>query len=404
MRGDAQSDWRAFRNLRRAIGWAGGLLLWLTPASFSFAQSLTTLQAATKTDRSADIRISNDQRPSPPLLVFACDGSVSDLEKLFSEPGVLSDLEQLHAGVSVATPELSAERAALVQMLNHAGIPVRAGLSLPAEQGYYVNADNAREAAARFRDFENWTQAYGLHWAAIGLDIEPKVQDFDAIRYGSKWRVARILVARYFVGGHVQRARESYNRLIRRMQAGGYTVETYQFPFIADERKVHSTLLERLSGIVDVRGDREALMVYTSFHPALDSALIWEYGPEAQAIIIGTTVGPENNPHFAPLHWDSFLRDLLVAHHFSDVIGVYNLEGCVRQGFLGRLKTLDWDQSVAIPGDAVRKAEVLRSRIQRAIWIATYLPYFMVALLLAAILLVWQKLRRTHSRGLRESL
>jgi hypothetical protein len=30
-------------------------------------------------------------------------------------------------------------------------------------------------------------------------------------------------------------------------------VETHQFPFIADERRVHSTLLERLAGIVDVR-------------------------------------------------------------------------------------------------------------------------------------------------------
>jgi hypothetical protein len=30
-------------------------------------------------------------------------------------------------------------------------------------------------------------------------------------------------------------------------------VETHQSPFIADERRVHSTLLERLAGIVDVR-------------------------------------------------------------------------------------------------------------------------------------------------------
>jgi hypothetical protein len=87
-------------------------------------------------------------------------------------------------------------------------------------------------------------------------------------------------------------AKDSYAELIREMQGNRYTVETYQFPFIADERDVHSTLLERISGIVDIRADREALMLYTSFNPALDSALIWVYGPEAQAIALGSTKAP----------------------------------------------------------------------------------------------------------------
>lgn len=75
------------------------------------------------------------------------------------------------------------------------------------------------------------------------------------------------------------------------MHRTGYTVETYRFPFIADERDAHSTLLERIAGIVDVRADREALMLHTSLNSALDSALIWVYGPEAQAIVVGSTQG-----------------------------------------------------------------------------------------------------------------
>jgi hypothetical protein len=41
------------------------------------------------------------------------------------------------------------------------------------KQGFYLNAFNADEAAARVRTFERWTSENGLKWAAVGLDIEP---------------------------------------------------------------------------------------------------------------------------------------------------------------------------------------------------------------------------------------
>ena len=125
-----------------------------------------------------------------------------------------------------------------------------------------------------------------------------------------------------------------------------------------------SQLLERLAGIVDVRGDREALMLYTSFNPALGSGLIWLYGPDAQAIAVGSTRGSDSDPHFLPLNWEEFSRDLIVAHRFSPIIGVYSLEGCVRQGFLRRLTTLDWNQSIVIPAESVQKATRLRACVQ----------------------------------------
>jgi hypothetical protein len=58
---------------------------------------------------------------------------------------------------------------------------------------------------------------------------------------------------------------------------------------------------------VDVRGDREVLMLYTSFNQSLDSALIWVYGPDAQAIAVGSTTGPTSDPHFARLNWEEIL-------------------------------------------------------------------------------------------------
>jgi hypothetical protein len=325
-----------------------------------------------------DIRVSGNAN-SPPHIVFACDGSTSELESLFSQPGVISDLKALDAGIALALPDLST-----------------AWLALPGEQGYYLNAGNAPEAAAHFTAFQTWTSAYGLQWAGVGLDIEPNIQEFGALR-SSKWRLAWTLFRRYFDMERIRRAKESYSSLIREIQSQGYPVETYQFPFLADARRVHSTLLERLAGIVDFKGNREVLMIFTSFNYRLASALIWVYGPDAQAIAIGSTSGPDAAPRFTPLHWEEFSRDLIVASHFSREIGVYNLRGSVQQGFLPRLKTLNWNQSVDIPAESIRKATQFRARIQRALWLGSHLPYFAVAALIA---ITWILAHRSRRRRL----
>jgi len=287
-----------------------------------------------------------------------------------------------------------------VRQLNRDGVPVTAWLTLPTAQGYYLNAGNGRQAEARFEDFEKWTTTNRLRWAAIGLDIEPNIQDFATLRQGNKWHLFLTLLGRYVDVRRVRDAKYTYSALIREIQSHGYQVETYQFPFIADERAVRSSVLERLTGIVDVGGDREALMVYTSFNQSLDSGLIRVYGPDAQAIAVGSTTGPTSDPHFARLNWEEFSRDLMVANHFSHVIGVYNLEGCVRQGILARLKNVNWIESVTISGESVRRAMQLRARVQRALWMLSNLPYFLIAILIAFLWTIawWNKrhLRQTE--------
>jgi hypothetical protein len=327
-----------------------------------------------------DVHISGSQ--GVPRLVFASDRPTSELISLLSQAGVMDDLRELKAGVVLSVSDLSEERAHIVEQLNKAGIPVTAWLALPAKQGYYLNAGNEAEAAARFAEFERWSAEYGLRWAAIGLDIEPSLREFSDLR-SSKLRLATTLVQRYFDSSRVERAKQSYAALIREIHDHGYSVETYQFPFLVDERKIHSTLLERLGGIVDVRSDLEVLMLYTSFNTKLDSALIWVYGPEAQAIAVGSTLGSDSDRRFVPLTWEEFSRDLIVAHHFSDVVGVYSLEGCIRQGFFPRLVSMDWNREVVIPAESIRKAGQLRARIQRAIWIGSHLPYLAGMMLIA---------------------
>ncbi len=347
-----------------------------------------------------DIRVPGGR---PPHLVFASDQPTGELESMLAEPGVVADLIDLKAGIALA-PNLTVDDANLVRQLNRDGIPVTAGLAVPTEQGYYLNASNGREAEVRFEDFEKWTTANELRWAGIGLDIEPNIRDFATLRQGRKWHLFLTLLERYFDMRRVRGAKYTYGALIQEIRSHGYQVETYQFPFIADERAVRSSVLERLTGIVDIRGDLEVLMLYTSFNQSLDSALIRVYGPDAQAIAVGSTTGPTSDPHFARLNWEEFSRDLMVANHFSRVIGVYNLEGCVREGFLPRLKNLNWNESVTISAEAVRRATRLRVRVQRALWIASNLPYFLGTILFGFILaIVWRNKRRrrrtAHPRG-----
>lgn len=328
-----------------------------------------------------------------PRIVFACCESpdeAADLRSLFSNPVVISDLKELHAGVAVAIVDLSSGRANAVNLLNKAGIPVTAWLLLPKQQGYYMNSDNAPEGAARFRDFERWTAEYRLRWDAVGIDIEPDLRELAALKQEGGWRPFRYLVRRAIDSQRVTSAREAYAGLIRHIQAGGYTVETYQLPFIVTEREAHSSLLERLLGVVDVRGNIEAVMLYTSFNASIGSAMIWKFGPEAQAITVGVTGGKSG------LDWERLSRDLIVAGHFTNLVGIYSLEGCLQQGFLKHLIGMNWGQTVVIPAASVRKAILLHAVLPGTLWTLSHLAYFVVLII---FLNVWFARRRFRRRS-----
>jgi len=368
------------------IGRRGRLLL--------LALSFVTAAAAAN----RDIVVYNTSEPRPEL-IFACDRQTSELQALFA-PALVDDLRQLRAGVALSTEDLSPERAQVVRMLNAAGIPMIAWIALPRDQGYYVNARNARETTARFEDFDHWTRSNNLHWQAVGLDIEPTLSDYGSIS-GNKLRLLSLALRRAFDSDRVFGARQAYNALIHEMHSRGYVVETYQLPLIADERRAGTTVLERLFGIVDVRGDQEALMLYTSFNHPVGAGVIWQYGPDAQAIAVGSTATSGDaamDAKFPPLNWDEFSRALIVARHFSSVVGVYNLDGCVHQGFFPRLKTMDWSQPVVIPARAVGKAAGLRRLIFVLLWLASHIIYVALLFLLLVGWLVRLIVRRRRRR------
>ena len=314
---------------------------------------------------------------------------------LISNVGMLAQLNALHAGVVFAISDFSPDRALAVRRLSEAGIPVVAGLQLPAEQGVYMNADDAAQASQQFDEFDAWSAKNGLKWAGVGLDIEP---NFGSFR-GAKWHVLKLLIMGTLDGGRMKRARVAYAALIARIHSRGYSAQTYQLPLIALDRNAHSRMIERSVGIVDVRGDLEAVMIYTSFARPSTPAPIWEFGPGAEAIAVGVTLGsgdPALDAKMPPLNWEQFSSDLIVASHFSHVIGVYDLEGCVNQGFLRLLINLDWGQTVTIPGAAIRKIAFLGFGARTLLWILSHFIHIAFFVVLATVWF-WE---RRRNRGL----
>src|SRR6185369_7318472 len=99
------------------------------------------------------------------------------------------------------------------------------------------------------------------------------------------------------------------------------------------------------------------------------------------------------------LNWEEFSRDLVVAHHFSPIVGVYSLEGCVKQGFMPKLKTMDWTQAVVIPAESLKQATQAKNGIHAVLWLGSHFIYFIVGFLLVFIWVVrmiirWRKRKR----------
>jgi hypothetical protein len=95
-----------------------------------------------------------------------------------------------------------------------------------------------------------------------------------------------------------------------------------------------------------------------------------------------------------PLNWDELSNDLIVASHFTNNIGIFSLEGCVQHGFLPLLKNFDWNQSVVLSGESIKKVAHFRKGIQIAIWTVTNLLYFIAVIALFVGWRFWRRHRR----------
>ena len=316
-----------------------------------------------------------------PKLTFACELDTIDLVALFSNPQPLVTLQDLNASIALALRDLSAGRAAVVRKLNAAGIPVIAWLLVPEEHGYWFNLDNAPQALAAYDAFMAWSVVENLQWAGVALNIEPDIQVVGRLLSGD-WPVLFDIVARAVDGTRLRRGKMFYKRLVARIRVDDFLVATYAFPFILDERQAGATLLQRLLGIVDLNSDLDVLMLYTSFVRGIGPGILWSYAPEAGAVAVGSTGGGvtvAGLDQIAPLTWDELARDLRLAHHWSDNIHIFSLEGAVKQGFLSRLLDFDWSAPQPMPLSQFKWVQRARRLGQGVLRISAHPQWLMVA-------------------------
>jgi hypothetical protein len=268
---------------------------------------------------------------------------------------------------------------------------------LPAEEGYWLNSNNVDAAFQRYETFKRWTNEHDLQWEGVGLDLEPHISFVEEFRGLSvnKQRIFRKVMSQIFNRRRLARAHRCYRELVQSIQEDGYKVETYQPPFIVDERVSSSTLLQRATGMVDVPVDHEVLMLYSSFLRPYGPGFIWSYGKEAYAIALGSTGGGVDLGllETRPLTWDELARDLRLAWVFTNHIYIFSLEGCIRQGFLAQLKDFKWDQPVMDPNVMSNRVDAWRAALQSGLWISGH-PLVLGGLAAAIALLVWRLRRR----------
>jgi hypothetical protein len=287
------------------------------------------------------------QATRQPRLTFFVELDGEALARLF-RPALVELLARSGAAISMAMLDLSPGREAVIRALNGSGVPVTAWLVLDEADGYWLTADNPRSAHRRYSVVRDWIGAANLEIDAVGLDIETPHQDaLSLVREGTDalMRLLRQRRAREVLA----RAARAYADLIDRIHRDGFRVETYQFPVILDERQARSTLLQRVLGLVDVRPDREVLMLYRSMLPGpAGETLVDAYGPEADAIGVGITGGGVEFllQIVGKLDLDRLLVDLRRARRYTPHLYVFSLEGCVEGGYLERLCRADLERPV----------------------------------------------------------
>lgn len=303
----------------------------------------------------------------PANLTFFCELPSARLQTLFADPELIPLLAAHGCGVAMALIDLSAERAGIVRALTDAGVPVTAWLVLDELDGYWLTLDNVQLARDRWRQIRAWAQRERLQFARIGLDIEAPHDDAVGLVEAPLLTIARLVWLRR-TRQQWREAMADLHRLVREIREDSGEIETYQFPFIADERAARSTLLQRVLGVADVRVDREVLMLYRSALPApWGDTLIDAYGARAQAIAVGITGGgvAALEANFAPRQLDlqATLDELARARRHTRQLYVFSLEGCVTQGWLAELLRAELPKPLSAQGLARTRLGRMLARV-----------------------------------------
>ncbi len=305
-----------------------------------------------------------------PSLTFFCELDSDSLTGLFSGSKVIQYLQKLDANLSLGLLDLSPQRAEVVKKLNKAGIPVTAWILLPKEQGYWTSLDTILESEQRYMEFKDWVAKYKLVFAAVGLDIEPKLDTMSNLAKNPRPQIF-ILIKRLIADRSYKDYLDQARDLIQSIQWDGYPVETYQMPTVLDEKSANSIVLTKTLGIPPLPSDREVLMLYSSFFSNFSDSILWSYAQQCQAVGVGSTGGGveiDGVPALKTLRWIDLKRDLLLSSQAVRHLYIFSLEGCVENNYMDRLLDLDWETQVIPPSRSARGISLIRKLGQGVLW------------------------------------
>ena len=273
----------------------------------------------------------------PREITFFHEQPSAAAEELFRDGSVAEFLAQNGFGVAMGMIDLTATRARIVRDLEARGVPVTAWLLLDRRDGYWLNADNAERAEHRWHETLAWAEREGLQLSRVGLDVEWPHRDGEALMRRPLATVVRLVRTRRSAAT-VATAERRYAQLVTAIRATGRRVESYQFPFIVDERRAATTLLRRVCGLLDLDVDREVLMLYATY---LGNPVVGAYIEDAEGVGLGVTGGgvfaedPREKRNL--LTWTDLEAQMRCAQELGKPVYIFSLEGCVWAGMLPQL-------------------------------------------------------------------
>jgi len=90
-----------------------------------------------------------------------------------------------------------------------------------------------------------------------------------------------------------------------------------------------------------------------------------------------------------PLTWNELERYLRLAWVHTNDIHIFSLEGCIRQGYLAKLKEFEWDYPIIDPAEMTVRVESFRAALQTVLWLTGH-PLLIGTIIAGFAAILWK--------------
>jgi len=325
------------------------------------------------------------------IVTYICNMPSHALADFWSEE-IYAHLSIHHMRVCMAIRDTSDMRAEIVRQLNRRRIPVVAWIvpeeHAPARDYRMHDAD---AFSNRYQCIHQWSVAQGLRWDTVGIDIEPDIR--DTVRFGDEPKVDyQTLIRRFGNRWHIDEATTSYQSIIEQIHSDGYTTESYEMPFVRDDRVSQSTVARRLLGLPNLATQHTVVRLCSSAARPYGPGLIATYAPEYTAAIIGNVDNGDDANH--PLSLAELMRDVAhVAACGVKHIYIAEMAHIFAHGWHEHIAQPTWvRQPLPVADETHRQVARMRAGLRALLW-AGARPAVLLPLLIPVLLLVRRMLR-----------